>query len=117
MLGKDDVEVLTAEVSVSVGGLDFEGATLEFEDGDIERSTAQVIDGHNVFTRLVHTVSNGGSGGLVDDTEHIETGDLSCIFRCLSLNIVEVGLGLSRIPPGFHVKSHPESWGVDEVGR
>jgi hypothetical protein len=91
VLDEGDVEVLTTKVSVSVGRLDFKDAALELEDRDIEGSTTQVVDGHNVFARLVHTVRKGSSSGLVDDTEYVETGNLSGVLGRLPLSVVEVG--------------------------
>jgi hypothetical protein len=86
-----DIEVLTAEMGVSVGRLDLKYATLELEDGNIEGSTSQIVDGHDVFPRLVHTVRKGGGGGFVDDPEHSKSCYLASILRCLSLGVVEVG--------------------------
>ena len=91
MLDKSNIEVLTTKVSISVGGLDFEYAALEFEDRDIKGSAAQVVDSHNVFTGLVHTVSKGGSSGFIDDAKDAKTSNLSGIFGCLPLGVVEVG--------------------------
>ena len=65
--------------------------TLELEDSGIEGSTTQVVDGHDVFARLVHTVGKGSCGGFVDGTEHVQSSDFSGILGCLSLSVVEVG--------------------------
>ena len=39
------VNVVAAEVSVAVGGDDFEDAVVELEDGDVEGASAEVVDG------------------------------------------------------------------------
>ena len=62
---KGNVEIFAAKVGVAVGRLDLKNATLQLEDGDIERSTAQIVDSHNVFSRLVHTAHKGGSSRLI----------------------------------------------------
>ena len=90
VLDEGDVEALATKVSVSIGGLDFKDAALEFEDGDIEGSTAQVVDSHDVFTG-VHTASKSSSGRLVDDAENVKTSNLSGILGCLPLSVFEVG--------------------------
>jgi hypothetical protein len=39
------VEVVAAEEGVAVGGLHLEHAVADFEDGDVERAAAEVVDG------------------------------------------------------------------------
>ena len=70
------VKVLTAEKSVTVGRFDFEDTLLDFEDGDIEGSSSEIIDGDDFIFVLVETVGEGSGGGLVDDSENVKTGDL-----------------------------------------
>ena len=85
-----DVEVLTTEVSVTVGGLDLEDTLLDLKDGDIESTTTKIVDGDNTVGLLLHTVGKGGSGGLVDDTEDVQAGNLTSILGSLTLRVVEV---------------------------
>ena len=94
MVKKVGVEVLTTKVSVTSGGLDGEDTTLDVQEGDIESTTTKVVDQDvPLLLRLAgaETVSNGGRGGLVDDTEDVETGDQTSIFSGLALGVIEVG--------------------------
>jgi hypothetical protein len=87
------VKVLTTEMGVTGGGLDLEDALLNGEERDIERTTTEVED-ENVLlsgTLLVETVGDGGGGGLVDDTEDVETRDDTGVLGGLTLRVVEVG--------------------------
>ena len=88
---KVDIEVLTTEVSVTVGALYLEDALLDFQNGDIEGTTTKVIDGDNAVSLLLQTVGESSSSGLVNDTEDVETGDLTGILGSLTLRVVEVG--------------------------
>jgi len=86
------VEVLTTQVSVTVGSLHFEDTFLNGEEGDIESATTE-IENENValtFALLVKTVGNSGSGGLVDDTLDIETSNGTGILGSLTLGVIEV---------------------------
>ena len=87
------VEVLTTQVSVTSSGLDLEDTLLNGEERDIEGTTTKIEDQDVALTLdlLVKTVGNGGSGGLVDDTEDVETGDETGILGSLTLGVVEVG--------------------------
>ncbi|BBG29039.1 hypothetical protein ZBT109_0241 [Zymobacter palmae] len=90
------VEVFTTEEGVTVGGQHFElGFAVNvsyFDDGYVEGTTTQVVYRDRfVTTGLVHTVSQSGSGRLVDDTFDVQTRDAASVFSCLALRIVEVG--------------------------
>ena len=78
-------------MSISVCGDNFEDSVVDGQEGNVEGSTAQVED-ENVLLALllVHAVSDGGGGRLVDDSEDVQTGDDSSILGCLSLRVVEV---------------------------
>ena len=116
-IDQDAVEVITTQVGVTVGGLHFENAVAEVENGDIERTTTKVVDGNrHVLGALVQAVSQGGRGGLVDDPANLQAGDLTGLLGGLPLAVVEVGghrndgfayLGTEEILGGlFHFLQH-----------
>ena len=90
VLDKDNVKVLTTEVSVTVGGLDLKDTLLHLKNRNIEGTSSQVEDGNYGRVVAVETVSEGSSGGLVDDTENVKTGNGTSILGSLSLRVVEV---------------------------
>ena len=93
MVDESVVEIFTAQVSVTSSGFDLEDTIFNGEDGDIEGSTAKIEDEDVSLGAdlLVKTVGDGGSGGLVDDTENVETSDNSGVLGGLPLGVVEVG--------------------------
>jgi len=69
------VEILTTQVSVTVGGLDLEDTFLNGEEGDIESTTTEIEDEDVSLLLLlsVETISDSGSSWLIDDSENIDT--------------------------------------------
>lgn len=88
---KGDIEVLTTKVGVTVGGLDLEHTALDLEDGDIEGTSTKIVDSDDAVALLLKTVGEGGSSWLVDDTENVQSGNLTSVLGGLSLLVVEVG--------------------------
>ena len=88
----DVVKVVTAEVSVTVGGEHFEDTATKFKDRDIKRTATEVEDCNlHVFVGFVDAVGECGGSRFVDDSLDIETCDLSGFFGCLTLRVAEVG--------------------------
>lgn len=80
-------------MSVSSGGLDLEDTLLDGEERDIEGSSSEIEDEDVLLADglLVESVSDGGGGGLVDDTEDVHSRDDTSILGGLTLRVVEVG--------------------------
>ena len=87
----DLVKVVTAQMGVTVGGEHLEHAVTQLEDTDIESTAAKVVHSHlHVLVFLVQTVSQGGCGGLIDDTLHIQASNTTGLFGGLALGVREV---------------------------
>src|SRR5919204_445675 len=74
------VEVVAAQVRVAVGALDLKEAVAEVQDGDVEGATAQVVNGDGLLPLLIESVGQRGGGGLVDDAQHLQAGDLAGVL-------------------------------------
>ena len=59
-------------------------------DRYVERSAAQIV--HHNFLRfsMIQSVREGRAGRLIDNTLHIKSGNPSCVFCRLSLDIIEI---------------------------
>lgn len=78
------IEVLTAQVSVSIGSNDLEYTVVDGEQADIEGTTAQIEHQHVLLAvLLVQAVRDRGGSRFVDDPHHDQTGDSSGILSCL----------------------------------
>ena len=89
------IEVLTAEVRVTRGGLHLEDALLDREERHVERPAAQVEDedvafGAAALRLLIEAVRDSRGGGLVDDAHAVDAGDDRGILGGLALRVVEV---------------------------
>ena len=79
-------------MSVTGGGLDGKDTSLDGKKRDIEGTTTE-IENENGLLLLglgVETVSDGSGGGLVDDTQNLETGDGTSVLGSETLRVVEV---------------------------
>ena len=85
------VPIVAAKMGVAIGGFDFENTVADFEDGNVERAAAEVVDGDLLVLLLVEAVGEGGGGGLVDDAEDFEAGDAAGVLGGLALGVVEIG--------------------------
>ena len=68
------VDVVAAQVRVAVGGLHFEDAVAQLEDGDVEGAAAQIVDGDGARFGAVQPVGQRGRGGLVHQPQHFQSG-------------------------------------------
>ena len=89
------VEVVAAQVRVTVGRLHFELArsfdVVQLEHRDVVSAAAEIEHGDFFILLLVEAVRECGSRRLVDDAEHIEARDLPGVLGRLALRVVEVG--------------------------
>ena len=85
------VPVVTAEVRVPGGRLHLEHTLAEVEDRHVERAAPEVEhEDRLVVVALVEAVRQRRRGGLVDDAQHLEAGDLTGLLRGLALGVAEV---------------------------
>lgn len=109
-VGKEEVDeglidVVTAEACVAGGGEDFEECGLvgvcvcvvvcrwrDAENGDVEGSAAEVVDGDGLLFSGAgaDAVGEGCGGGLVDDANGFEACESRGVAGGLSLGVVEV---------------------------
>jgi len=91
-VNESGVEVVSSEVLIAVSGSDFEDTVLNVDDRDIEGTTTEIEDHDVTFLSvlLVKAVSDGSSGGLVNDSLNSKAGKSSSILGSLSLGVVEM---------------------------
>jgi hypothetical protein len=84
------VEVIAAQVGITVGGQNLGNAVAHLDDGDIEGAAAQVVDHDLLVFFLIDAVCQRSGSRLVDDTLDVQTGNGACVLGGLTLAVVEV---------------------------
>src|SRR6267378_3026257 len=100
------VDIVAAEVRVAVGRKYLIDVAVargnEFQDGNIKRAAAEIVDGHATTLFFMQAVGERRGGRLIDEPENLEAGDFAGIFCGLALRVVEIGRhGDDRTIHGF----------------
>ena len=90
-LGNYVVKIVTPQSRVAAGGQHLEHPFGQAQDGNVEGTATEVINGKSAFRRLVQPVGNCGSGGFVEQAQHAQPGQTGSIFGGLALGIVKIG--------------------------
>ena len=87
---EESIPINTTEVMVATGSDNLDSATVHVDDGNIESTTTEVIDEHGFGFGRFHAIRDSGSSRLIDDTNHIETGDFACLLGLETLLSTEI---------------------------
>ena len=91
VIDQDIIEVHAAEEGIAACGDDFEDIVIDFEDGRIEGTPAEIVDEEALFETPPKAVGEGGCGGFIDDTLDTQARHESSLSYGLSLVVVVVG--------------------------
>ena len=84
------VNVVATQVGIAIRGFHLDDTLAYFQDGNIKRAAAEIVDRDGLIFFLVETIGQGRRRGLVDDALHIQPGDPAGIFCSLALRVVKV---------------------------
>ena len=84
------IDVVAAQVRIAVGGLHLEDSVAQFEDGNIKRPAAQIVNRDGAHFRAIQPIGQRGRGRFVDQPQHFEASHAARILGGLALRIVEV---------------------------
>merc|ERR1740121_2140313 len=78
---------------VASGCLHLKDAVFYRQKGHVERAATHVVDQYIAFSAalLIKSIRDCGRSRLIDDAQHVQPADLTSIFCCLALRVVEVG--------------------------
>ena len=103
-------------MSVAVGGLDLKNTITNFQHRYVECASAQIVDSDFFVALLVETISERGSGRLIDDAKDFQPRYLTGILGGLTLGVIEIsrhrndGLGYrfsqSALGIGFELRKN-----------
>ncbi len=75
---------------VAVSGDDFEDAIVQLKNRNVESAATEIVDRDDSVLLFVEAVGERRGRGFVHQAQNFETGDAPCIFRGLTLRIVEI---------------------------
>lgn len=83
------VKVLTTKVGVTGGSQDLEDTVVDGQERNIKSTTTKIVDNDLALAiSLIQTVGNSGGGGLVDDSEDVQTGNDTGVLGGLTLVVL-----------------------------
>ena len=85
------VNVVAAQMGIAIGGDHLKDAFMQLENGDVEGSAAEIVDGDDAFFLAIETIGQGGGCGLIDQAQNFKARHASRILGRLPLSIIEVG--------------------------
>ncbi len=91
IIDQAQVEILSAQMRVAVGGLDLENAFTDLKHRNIESAAAQIEHGDLFFTAFVKSIGQRGGRRFIDDAQHVQPRDLAGILGRLALTVIEIG--------------------------
>ena len=91
IVGHARVEVIAAQPVVARRGQHFDHFVVDVQNGHVEGAAAQIVHHDALGAALVHAVGQGRGGRLVDDAQHVQSGDAARVLGGLPLTVAEIG--------------------------
>ncbi len=91
MVDQPAVEVVPTQMAVAGRRPNLDDPVADVEDADVEGAAAEVEHQHGLVAVLVQPVGQRRGGRLVDDPQHLQTGDPTRVSRRGALRVIEVG--------------------------
>jgi hypothetical protein len=91
-IGQALVKIVAAQARVAIGAEHLEDALVQFQDREVERAAAEVVNGDlGAVLQLIEAIGQRGGGGLVDDALDLQSGQFAGADGGVALRVVEVG--------------------------
>ena len=91
IVGHARIEIVAAQPVVARRGQHFDHFVVDVQNGHVEGAAAQIIHHDALGTALVHAVGQRRGGRLIDDAQHVQSGDAARVLGCLPLTVAEIG--------------------------
>ena len=99
------VEIFATQIGIAGSRQDFKHAVVHFQNRNIKRAAAEIVNGDLLGFRLPETVCQRRRSGLVDNPFDVQARNPARILGRLSLGVIKVGgHGDNRICHGFSEK-------------
>src|SRR5258705_7160250 len=84
------IKVVASQVRIPGRAFHFKDPVAYFKNGNVKGSPTKVENQNRLVLFLIQSISQRGRSRLVNNAQHIKTGNLPRVFRCLTLCIIEV---------------------------
>ena len=91
IIGYAGVEIVAAQPVVARRGQHFDHFVVDVQNGHVEGAAAQIVHHDALGTALVHAVGQRRGGRLIDDAQHVQSGDAARVLGGLPLTVAEIG--------------------------
>ena len=88
--GDPVVKIISPEMIIPCCCKDLYHSVANLDDGDVKCTAAQIKNHDFLRFAVVQSIGKSSTGGLIDNTLHIQPGDPSCILGRLPLYIIKI---------------------------
>ena len=86
----DLIKIISAQMGVTISGLDFKYSASQFQNRNIKCASAQIINRHCVGIFFVQTIGQSGSGWFINNPFYFQSRNFTSLFSGLALRIVKI---------------------------
>ena len=91
VIDNSQIEILSAQMGVTIGGFDLEDPLADFQNRNVEGTAAQIKNRNLSITLFFHAKGQRSRSGLIDNPLNIQSRNPSSIFCGLSLAVIKIG--------------------------
>ena len=105
-----EIEVIPTQEGIAIGGLHLKNTIAHFQNRNVKRTAAQVVDGNHLILGAAQPIGQRRSRWLIDNPHHFQTSNFARVLSRLPLAVIKIGgdgnhrlrHGIAQIGFGIH---------------